>query len=187
MQKIIIICGGIHSIKITKKFVDLIKIQLKDNLRESYLIIPLNQRPPYDAKNLFDNLMENGVLPQEKALTIIAFSAGVVGCLAMARKWQREGGIINCLIAFDGWGVPLIGDFPIHCFSHDLFTHLTTCFWVNNNEHFYAQPAVSHLEMWTAPLTVSGYHGEKRMNLTESLNLLLNKYHGTITTNFNDN
>ena len=49
----------------------------------------------------------------------IAFSAGVVAAVTAAMQWQGEGGKIKGLIAFDGWGVPLLGDFPVYRVSHD--------------------------------------------------------------------
>jgi hypothetical protein len=90
-------------------------------------------------------------------LSVIAFSAGVVGAIQMLQVWQMLGGSTACLIALDGWGVPLSGDFPILRISHDRFTALSSC-WLSppDTVHFHADPAVNHLTLWKTPDQVTG-------------------------------
>ena len=88
---------------------------------------------------------------------IIAFSAGVVAGFTAACQWQQQGGTIKGLIAFDGWGVPLLGDFPIYRVSHDEFTHYSSAILGTGNISFYADPAVDHLDLWRSPHQVRGW------------------------------
>ena len=94
-------------------------------------------------------------------MNIIAFSAGVVGASQLALIWQRLGGQVACLIALDGWGVPLWGDFPIYRLSHDEFTYRTS-HWLGGQSHFWATPSVEHLQLWAAPSQVRGTDDTRR-------------------------
>lgn len=95
-------------------------------------------------------------------ISIVAFSAGVVGAAQAISRWQELGGQLACLIAIDGWGVPLGGDYPIYRLSHDAFTHWS-CGWLGSGAvNFYADPAVEHLSLWQAPDQVVGWCVDKR-------------------------
>ncbi|MEM7725486.1 MAG: hypothetical protein AAF208_03835 [Cyanobacteria bacterium P01_A01_bin.45] len=89
-------------------------------------------------------------------LVFISFSAGVVGAIGASHLWQSQGGNVKALIAIDGWGVPLLGSFPIHRMSHDYFTHWSSLLLGGGKNNFYAQPSVSHLELWRSPDLVKG-------------------------------
>lgn len=67
------------------------------------------------------------------------------------------GGQIKALIALDGWGVPLGGNFPIYRLSHDSFTHWSSALLGGGTESFYADPPVEHLELWRSPQTTKGW------------------------------
>lgn len=90
-------------------------------------------------------------------LVFIGFSAGVVGAIAAAWAWQRQGGTIRAFMALDGWGVPLAGSFPIYRFSHDAFTHWSSQPLGIGQQPFYADPGVAHLDLWRSPHQVWGW------------------------------
>jgi hypothetical protein len=66
-------------------------------------------------------------------------------------------------MAIDGWGVPLWADFPVYSLSPDRFAYETTrglrspqlC-------HFYADPSVSHLDLWESPQRALGWEESPR-------------------------
>lgn len=113
-------------------------------------VFPSDRQPVYSPQHIL-----NFFAPSDSVL-IIAFSAGVVGAIAAARIWHRQGIQIAALIAIDGWGVPLFGDFPIHRVSHDRFTHWSSIVLGGNATHFYAEPPVEHLAIWQSPESVQG-------------------------------
>lgn len=90
-------------------------------------------------------------------LIFLAFSAGCVAAVSVARYWQVQGGRVLALLAVDGWGVPLVAPFPVHRLSHDAFTHTTSAFLGTGQQNFYADPSVSHLQLWQQPSQVWGW------------------------------
>lgn len=90
-------------------------------------------------------------------LAFVSFSAGVVGAIGAAWMWQFLGGTVKAFIAFDGWGVPLWGSFPIHRFSHDEFTHWSSALLGAGSDSFYADPPVAHLDLWAKPQIAQGW------------------------------
>ncbi|MBC8120229.1 MAG: hypothetical protein H7Y22_00140 [Gemmatimonadaceae bacterium] len=88
---------------------------------------------------------------------VIAFSAGVVGAAgALTPGWLAGTNLqIKVLVALDGWPVPLFKPFPVYRVSHDLFTHQTSP--GRGQVSFYADPAVTHLELWSAPAHAQGW------------------------------
>lgn len=95
-------------------------------------------------------------LPADYPTVWIGFSAGVVGAVAAARRWQREGRIVRGLIAVDGWGVPLGEGFPRFRLGHDRFT-AQSCEWLGASDgYFYSDPAVEHLVLWRSPQQAQG-------------------------------
>lgn len=110
-------------------------------------------------------------------LVWLGFSAGVVGAIATARAWQRRGRPTAALIAFDGWGVPLTGDFSLYRFSHDRFTAQTSEWPQASAGVFYAEPAVPHLDLWRSPSTAGGFWqtrgGEGDRHFTTALEALV--------------
>ncbi len=134
----LIICPGVHHPILTAGFL----AGLGNSVQAwSPVIIP-SDRPPYCGWQIMEFLHSHlalsdpdGVLsdPDGKLdpqllphLLFIGFSAGVVGAMTAAHLWQNQGGRVAALIAIDGWGVPLVGSFPIHRVSHDALTHWST-------------------------------------------------------------
>lgn len=113
-------------------------------------------------------------------LLFISFSAGVVGAIAAAQMWQGLGGQVRAFLALDGWGVPLSGSFPIHRLSHDAFTHWSSAWLGGGSESFYADPAVSHLDLWRTPQTARGWRiqntGKTATTAAEFIGWLLRRY-----------
>ena len=149
-----IICPGIHSQKLTQSLITALPRQAKENL----VIFPTQTYSAYSALDLLQFLGDNYGHPSDSApLVLLAFSAGVVGAMTSAWLWQLQGGKVKGLIAVDGWGMPLGGDFPIYCLSHDSFTHYSWGLPSTNAESFYAQPRVAHLDLWRSPQTAMGW------------------------------
>ncbi|NJK61303.1 MAG: hypothetical protein HC921_00190 [Synechococcaceae cyanobacterium SM2_3_1] len=88
------------------------------------------------------------------SLLILAFSAGVVGALGLTQLWS---GSVVALIAVDGWCVPLWLSCPVIRLSHDLETHANGLFWGGGIAQFYADPFVSHTQLWGDPDSVLGW------------------------------
>ncbi|HEY9851875.1 MAG TPA: hypothetical protein V6D28_20550 [Leptolyngbyaceae cyanobacterium] len=162
----ILICPGIHDRDLTDSFLAQLKYQASSNdlneLRsESIVVFPADEFPAYSAFHIWRFLEEVGIHPvdREKSavpLVLICFSAGVVGGIGVAWMWQTLGGKVKALIALDGWGVPLIGNFPIHRISHDYFTHWSSGLLGTGEDNFYADPPVPHLELWRDPTNTPG-------------------------------
>ena len=112
----IVICPGFQEQELTHSFVNNITNYFPD--LDNLLIFPTDQYPPYSGFHLINYLQEK-CKQKSQNLMFIAFSAGVVAAVTAAMQWQGEGGKIKGLIAFDGWGVPLLGDFPVYRVSHD--------------------------------------------------------------------
>ena len=171
MSKIICcICPGIHDRSLTDSFLDgLYHNGFNPDPSEEVLIFPTLDYPAYSAFDIFNflcreikpsrslhfldqNLSNHGI-----KLVFMSFSAGVVGSMGAALMWQQFGGQVEALIAVDGWGVPLAGNFPIYRISHDHFTHWSSALLGCGHESFYAAPAVEHLEIWRNPQTTQGW------------------------------
>lgn len=161
MNTKIIICPGIHSPQLTDSFIQSLTGFNNSNLSQDYLIFPTIKYPAYSAIHIIEFLQETQAKPsQSQPLIFIAFSAGVVGGIGAANLWQLWGGKVRVFIAVDGWGVPLIANFPIHRVSHDYFTHWSCSLIGTGSKNFYAQPAVTHLDLWRSPHNVWGWEGK---------------------------
>jgi hypothetical protein len=130
------------------------QLGLTDGLGFDYQVVP-PQIWPYDPLGIMAWLPTK-VGPQTPLL-FLGFSAGVVGLLGAALAWQWSGGKVLGLIAVDGWGVPLVTDFPTYRLSHDRFTHESSAWLGAGSESFYAEPAAPHLGLWAEPKRVQGY------------------------------
>ncbi|MBW4650267.1 MAG: hypothetical protein KME06_16510 [Kastovskya adunca ATA6-11-RM4] len=154
----IIICPGIHDLKLTQDFLDSLKAQLSNKFNGSHnaniLIFPVENYPAYSASHILQFLQSHSVT---SPLIFISFSAGVVGAMGAAWLWQLAGGKVKAFLALDGWGVVLGGNFPIHRLSHDYFTHWSSALLGTGDDSFYADPPVEHLELWRSPNTCSGW------------------------------
>lgn len=148
----IVIIPGIHSSELTDRFVG----SIKDKIDRDYLILPTEECLPYNAIAIYRWLLRQQ-LNKTQPLSFIAFSAGVVGAIGAAIAWQLQGGKIHGFIAFDGWGMPLVANFPIYRVSHDYFTHWSSGILGMGTENFYAEPAIEHLELWRSPERCQGW------------------------------
>jgi hypothetical protein len=129
---------------------------------DTALVFPTDRNPPYSAPAILQFLHQqlSREFPQTwltVPLVLIGFSAGVVGAVGAAWGWRSLGGKVQTLIALDGWGVPLWGDFPIHRVSHDAFTHWSSALLGTGSDNFYAEPGVEHLDLWRSPHTSHGW------------------------------
>ncbi|MEP0798391.1 hypothetical protein NDI44_28115 [Trichocoleus sp. DQ-A3] len=151
----VIICPGIHDPALTQNFLE----ELQPKKRENLLIFPVQEFAAYSAAAIYNYLCVNLSPPSSQASPVIfiSFSAGVVGAIGAAWLWQLSGGTVKALIALDGWGMPLSGNFPIHRLSHDYFTHWSSAVLGSGEESFYADPPVEHLELWRSPQTAQGW------------------------------
>jgi hypothetical protein len=138
----LVICAGFHDNNLNNRFLD--KLREQSVRIEPYIIIT-----PFSCLN--------ETFSPGKDLTLIGFSAGVVNAIALGHYWEAQGVKIKALLALDGWGVPLIGNFPIYRLSHDYFTHWSSCLLGSGQENFYADPPVDHLSLWSSPDLVTGW------------------------------
>lgn len=172
-----IINQGFNSPALTANFLAYLKTIINDLNEENTLIIPNDRISPYDGLNIYQYILKNCQNLSHYNLTFIGFSAGVVGAIIAGNLWQKKGGKVKTLLAFDGWGVPLIANFPCYRISHDFFTHLT--YLGGEKNVFYASPSVSHLDLWRSPEDIQGWWQiglgiKKRANLGEFLKYALN-------------
>lgn len=158
---ICVICGGEHSPSLTDSFVRQVflltpKLYLPPNL----LVFPSTWGPVWSPFHIL-KFLELSLTPMPfenlPAVIFISFSAGVAGAIGAAWGWQQRGGKVAAFFALDGWGVPLVGDFPIYRLSHDYFTHWSSALLGSGEESFYATGPVSHLQLWEMPQTVQGW------------------------------
>src|SRR5919199_1488845 len=159
-QSAVIICPGIHDPQLTQDFLEGLHRGETGNLSSHWtqkvLIFPAHDYPAYSTIQILEFLQRHtGLL--ETPLVFISFSAGVAGAIGAAWGWQLLGGIVKAFIAFDGWGVPLYGSFPIHRVSHDYFTHWSSALLGAGEDSFYADPAVEHLDLWRSLNTCKGW------------------------------
>ena len=154
------IIPGIHPPQITHSF-----IQSFNPLLNQAWVVPGDDVPVYSPQHVFTFLNQhyfqaNGVLSDNgntpQSLVFIGFSAGVVGSIGTARQCRSLGITVGARLAFDGWGVPLDGDFPIYRVSHDRWTHWSSCGFGRCDDGFYANPSVEHLDLWRSPHTTVG-------------------------------
>ncbi|MEM8722555.1 MAG: hypothetical protein AAGE84_25245 [Cyanobacteria bacterium P01_G01_bin.39] len=170
----LIIIPGIHSPQLSDRFID----GIRDEIKQDYLILPTQKHPPYSALAIYQWL-EQQQLNKAEPLIFIAFSAGVVGGIVAAIAWQLKGGKIHSFVAFDGWGMPLMADFPIYRVSHDYFTHWSSRILGSGEHGFYADPQVAHLELWRSPDQCLGWYSlaqglQSRCSLADYLKFILN-------------
>ncbi len=161
MTQIILVCPGFNPPNFNENFREAFA-----NESEQWLFYPAPEFPPYSSLAIlqfWQEFMLNNARPQ--SIIIIGFSAGVVGAwgtaIALSVEYQ-----IKALIAIDGWGVPLWGNFPIYRLSHDYYTHWSSCLLGGGNENFYAEPAVEHLELWRSPQYTRGWQIDNKGHKT---------------------
>jgi pimeloyl-ACP methyl ester carboxylesterase len=191
-MEIVFICPGIHNPQFTREFCQEFSERSSEKSLNSSLIwvFPAPDYPAYSAHHILRFLEERvgneGTVPK---LVIIGFSAGVVGAIGAAWAWRLLGRTVKAFIAIDGWGVPLYGDFPIYRLSHDHFTHWSSSLLGSGVVSFYADPAVSHLNLWRMPNRVNGWQvgdrvAHQRLTAAEFITEILQR-HGEIDENRN--
>lgn len=188
----VLVCPGIHDPQATQDFLQGLQKVMGEAVH-TWLIFPTDRYPAYSAIHIGWFLCDQlrAVHPQDwlnQTVAIISFSAGVVGAIATAWSWRLMGGTIAALIAVDGWGVPLIGDFPIHRLSHDYFTYWSSALLGAGQDSFYAEPAVDHLNLWRSPDTTQGIRipsilqtAASSITAAEFIGTLLDRYNTTVT------
>lgn len=157
----IFICPGFHLPQLTQYLLqdlELFSPNSSLNLLGNTRIFPAQSYTALSALHITQDLIAAYGQPSQAApIVFISFSAGVVGAIGAAWGWQLLGGRVKAVIAIDGWGMPLGGNFPIHRLSHDYFTHETSIVLSRPWDSFYADPAVEHLQMWRSPAKVTGW------------------------------
>ncbi|MEM9121195.1 MAG: hypothetical protein AAF827_13565 [Cyanobacteria bacterium P01_D01_bin.6] len=155
----LIICPGIHNVALSDRFLTALNQQLADRgnvlLVTPEQILPTQRYAPFNGFAVWSFLQE-AAAPQEPLL-LIGFSAGVVGAVVAAQLWQAQRRGVAVLIAVDGWGVPKVNDFPLHRVSHDYFTHWSSAVLGAGEASFYADPSVTHLDLWQFPERAQGW------------------------------
>lgn len=155
---IVCICPGVHDSLLTQSFLQGLESELPENFSSQRLIFPTEDSPAYSAFHVRKFLHSQlGASLKSTSVLFLAFSAGVVAALGAALALQLEGGTVRGLIAVDGWGVPLYGNFPVYRFSHDYFTHWSSSLLGAGEASFYCDPPVAHLELWRSPQTARGW------------------------------
>lgn len=186
----VIICPGIHHPALTQGFLEGLRSLLSNGSNLSHsgniLIFPAHNYAALSAFDILQFLQESQGIPQKaSSLVFISFSAGVVGAIGAAWGWQLLGGKVKAFIALDGWGVPLSGNFPLHRLSHDYFTHWSSAVLGSEEDSFYADPPVEHLELWRSPQTAQGWwvhpvvgksQSRSRLTAAQFLTMLLERY-----------
>ncbi|MEG4841008.1 hypothetical protein [Microcoleus sp. B9-D4] len=159
----LVICPGVHDPKLTDRFLEGLSevwgdAEPRQNTQTSYpvKIFPAHKHPPFSALDILHFLCSQELAGE--SLVFVSFSAGVAGAIGAAWMWQQIGGKVGAFFALDGWGVPLVGNFPIHRISHDRFTHWSSAILGGGGESFYADPAIEHLDLWRDPQTAKGWH-----------------------------
>lgn len=178
----IVICPGIHAPELTLEFVQALKVTASDTY--NFLIFPSHDYKVVSPVHILEFLQTHFGHPQQRRsppIVFIAFSAGVVGAISAASVWQSLGGEVLALIAIDGWGVPLFGNFSLHRLSHDYFTHWSSAMLGSGSDNFYAEPAVDHLTLWRSPHCVSGCYTKNsqivsHLSAAEFLIMLLEQF-----------
>jgi hypothetical protein len=159
-SSITIICPGIHDLQLTQNFLEQLQCSETSNLSHRWtqkvLIFPTQDYPAYCAIHILE-FLQRRIDQITVPIVFISFSAGVAGAIGAAWGWQLLGGTVKAFIAFDGWGVPLYGNFPIHRLSHDYFTHWTWALLGAGGDSFYADPPIEHLDLWRSPNTCQGW------------------------------
>ena len=153
-MKRIVICPGMHSPALTQSFIR----EIGEDKLKDYLIFPDAEFFAYSSYHIWQWLKtDRGIAENSPPLLFITFSAGVAGGIGAALAWHYQGGEITKFIAIDGWGVPLVADFPIYRFSHDCFTHWSSAILGTGDESFYCEPSVTHLDLWQFPQSSRGW------------------------------
>ncbi len=187
----VVICPGIHDPDLTKGLLAGLELRFPNgsNLSNLENVLVFSASDQYSALSTLHILQflhaRLGIPSTALPVVFIGFSAGVVGAIGAAWVWQILGGKVKALIAVDGWGMPLVSNFPCHRISHDFFTHWSSSLLGSGQDSFYADPSVEHLTLWRSPQTVTGWslhpvvgklQTQTRLTAAEFLTMLLKRY-----------
>lgn len=158
----VVICQGFHDSALTEQFV-----RSLPDFTQPY-IVETTTVSPFHVYQWLHQTLGNRDDVYQLPLVGIGFSAGVVGLAGALAMWKQQGGNVARLIAFDGWGVPVLG-LPVVRLSHDRFTHLSTLpldavgslLRDASNVNFYADPPIEHLHLWGDPESADGWVVER--------------------------
>ncbi|NEP15796.1 MAG: hypothetical protein F6J97_02710 [Leptolyngbya sp. SIO4C1] len=154
----LLICPGIHASELTAQFLPPVLARLP--LEPEQVWVRPAGYSALCAGELLHFLERQGPPAAIGSLSIVAFSAGVVGAAIASALWQQRGGQLACLVAIDGWGVPLSAAWPVYRLSHDWFTHWSSDWLGSGTASFYAEPSAEHLALWQRPQRVWGWRTE---------------------------
>lgn len=150
---IVVLCPGFHDPQLSDDFIDALTLPSDRSVYQ----FPAHQLPPYSPFHIVRFIEQQRAIDLDNPLIFVGFSAGAAGAIGAAKEWSRRGGRVRSLVAIDGWGVPLSGDFAIYRLSHDRFTHETSGWLGEGTTSFYADPPVEHLDLWRSPDRVFGW------------------------------
>lgn len=103
----IIICPGIHQRELTQRFIEDLcsgKNNLNNLQMDNMLVFPEEGILTLSTFHILLFLGDRLGNRLKSPVIFIGFSAGVVGAMGAAIKWQMQGGNVKALIAIDGWG-----------------------------------------------------------------------------------
>jgi len=150
---------------------------LQGESKMDLLVFPSHDYTVLSAPHILQFLGDRLGNPQTASpIVFISFSAGVVGAIAAAWGWQLWGGKVKAFMALDGWGVPLVANFPIHRISHDYFTHWSSALLGGGADSFYTEPPVAHLEMWRSPQAVTGWRVASSVETQQNSRLTVSQF-----------
>ena len=159
-QNYLIICPGIHSSDLTRSLLTEIDAFLPP-LPLQILLCPQVGIWSFSPFFTLQFLQQQIRQPHQANLIFLGFSAGVVAAMGAALAWHyHRGGRVEAVIAVDGWGVALAAEFPVYRLSHDYFTHWSSALLGKGSRSFYADPSVSHHQLWRSPSQVTGWQTE---------------------------
>lgn len=154
----LVVCPGVHHPNLSADFIQDLQENSDRASEYKWLILPTQHYLPYSPRDVYQWLTHNYVSPLDAPpLVFICFSAGVVGGLGAALWWQSNGGKVKAFLALDGWGMPIVANFPVYRLSHDYFTHWSSALLGTGKDSFYADPAIEHLDLWRSPNTTLGW------------------------------
>ncbi|MBE7382668.1 MAG: hypothetical protein F6J95_014795 [Leptolyngbya sp. SIO1E4] len=151
---VLVICPGVHPALWTTQFLRQLDEHLPEGKR-SRRVFPVQSGNPWSPYALRSFLETQAIAPATP-LVFVAFSAGCVAAASIATHWAQQGRPVLAVVALDGWGVPMAGPYHRYRISHDAFTHHTSTYLGAGEASFYADPPVSHQQLWCSPAQVTG-------------------------------
>ncbi|NJL85087.1 MAG: hypothetical protein HC886_02500 [Leptolyngbyaceae cyanobacterium SM1_1_3] len=162
----LVICPGVHPPELTQSLLAEMEAAFPalspQALNLQVLVSPHHHLWAFSPFLTLQFLQQQIKQPRQANLVFLAFSAGAVAAMGAAQAWHyHRGGTVRAVIAVDGWGVPLAADFPVYRLSHDYFTHWSSALLGTGSSSFYADPPVSHYQLWRSPTQATGWQIEQ--------------------------